>query len=154
MSHERKSSINKERVIAILKEKGISQRELCQRIVCDYSYFNRCLKNGMIGKGLFDLIAKELDVAPDYLSGEYAPDLDPDSDPVSAQLYKDLITYSNQFNRDAIKNANSIIRQVTLLSGMDKDFFDSLSEENKLELRKRIFHTISEFHFELSLIWD
>lgn len=156
MSRERKAHIDKDRVKKILETKGISQRKFCSReyLDCNYYYFNRCLKNGLIGEGLFYKIARKLDIAPDYLSGEYTPDIDSKKYKNSEMFYNDLISYSSQFNRDAVKDENAILRQITLLCGMDKFFYDSLSDSEIIELRKRIFNAVYDYHFELSVQSD
>jgi len=78
MSKDAMTRIDREQVKAILKEKGLSQKKLCEILEptefypggLAQEYFSRCLKNGKISVKLMDAIAKQLDVIPEYLSGE------------------------------------------------------------------------------------
>ena len=78
MSKDAMTRIDREQVKAILKEKGLSQKKLCEILEptefypggLTQEYFSRCLKNGEISVKLMDAIAKQLDVAPDCLCGK------------------------------------------------------------------------------------
>lgn len=77
MSKVKMLEISKARLIKILDDKGLSQRKLCEMInAADrYSgltpeYLSKCLKEGRISAFLMNAISRELDVIPEYLSGE------------------------------------------------------------------------------------
>ena len=77
MSKVKMVQISKAQLIKILDAKGLSQRKLCEMIndADQYSgltpeYLSKCLKEEKISASLMGAISRELDVIPEYLSGE------------------------------------------------------------------------------------
>ena len=98
MSKIQMATIDREQLKRVLKERGLTQKKLCEIIEptelypggLSEGYLSRCLKDGSISLVLRDAIAKALDVAPVCLSSR-----------------KDdyLIPYSmHQIELDAVRN--------------------------------------------------
>ena len=79
MSRKKMVRINKKKVMDRLKEMGLKQKELAERLFMNHQQLNRYLHREQIPEELADTIGRLLDLAPEYLADETPDGLFPDA---------------------------------------------------------------------------
>ncbi len=59
-----------ERIKAVLRERGMTQVQLCEKIRENKDVFNRCLRKAEMPKSILSETAYTLNISPGYLTGE------------------------------------------------------------------------------------
>ena len=116
------SPIIKERVIAALKDKGKTQKEMAHALLVSPEHLSRCLAKGKIALSWLIAIAEYLDCSPDWLSHEDAPDLS-----------------SFGYNRGkAIERQDEILIDLFLLLGFSSEQYELLSSNDRANLKSSL----------------
>ena len=148
------TSISRDVLDEICFRENMSYTKIAEVAGINKDHLWRCINSGTISVRTLDDIGRNLDYSPDYLSGMYKPPIDPKNDPISQQLYRDLISYNSNLNREAHINEEIYIQGLILSAGLDANFYSTLSDRERTELKNRLINTIRDFDFDVSVISD
>ncbi|MBQ9607299.1 MAG: helix-turn-helix transcriptional regulator [Lachnospiraceae bacterium] len=151
MSKSEMYEINGTRIKELIKEQDITETELAKRTGYSLRRLNDAICNNRISISMLDAVARELNYSPEYLRGQYTPELT-GNDPISKQLFRDLVCYDSHFNNTAKSDVDLCIKKLCLAAGLDYGFVNSLSSADINTLKERIESTIWDFHFDKSVI--
>lgn len=123
------SPIIKNRVIATLKEHGITQKDMANDLYISPEHLSRCLKKGQVSLSWLYAIAEYLNCSPEWLSKEDAPNLS-----------------SFGFSRGkAIDRQDEILTDLFLLLGFTSEQYEMLSPNDRESFKMELSHIIGEY---------
>lgn len=123
-------SIIKERVITLLKEKNMTQKDLAEKLDISKEHLNRCLSKGIISKTWLLAICNYLDVSTDYLSGE------------------SKIALTRLAQRRSEIDGNFILSEYAKFLGFAKEQFNRLTLNDIEDINEFITFKISQSYHE------
>lgn len=119
--------IIKERFKEILKESGITQKQLAEELDITPEHLTRCLTKGKISKTWLFAIAKYLDISEKYLTGEIDT----------------ALTYLAEHRKDF--DSLDAIKQFMISRGFPKNYCDNLNDSLLMDIEYFISY-ICEYH--------
>jgi septum formation topological specificity factor MinE len=162
-----KVTVNKERFIEVLKYRKCSIREL-GRAYSDIGRtektIRRCLQSGEMPPELLDVIAKYLNIHPDYLSGVYDQQADRVTDDYLRRIAKSRIKpgkypYILKESSDALSEENyrQFFKDVLSINQISTQQFLTLPVEERVIFREEIVAAILEVinkHFKYNSLGE
>lgn len=121
---------------------GITQKELAKRVHCDYQNLNKCIHNGYVTEIVLDLIGRELDLTPDYLTGDLW-------EPMPYSFYQTAVKFSEG---DVSRMMNDLVDHLIFFSFLrseDKEAMRQLSGDEKKEMLFRAVHAADAYYMEV-----
>lgn len=134
-----------ERIKAVLRERGMTQVQLCEKIRENKDVFNRCLRKAEMPKSILSETAYTLNISPGYLTGEtdnrsetYSDYFQQKHDYESFSKYADEQEQMKLLMLRYLSSKTYRVPGTTQLKTID---FESLSWDQADELLSRIQHT-------------
>lgn len=105
-------TVSKQRIKELLKERGITQKELANDLDITPEHLTRCLTKGRISKTWLLAIAQYLDISSSYLAGMSEMEL----------------SRFAELRKEAIERTDDILNEVFLLLGFSSEQYKELPD--------------------------